>query len=587
MRSIDPCERVPTFRRLRERLPLSLAFGLLLTVGTGCASTTGNDGPNGSGAAGPGSAGSANGVGGNGSGGSDPYAIPATPPTSVLVSAPRLARLSRLQWSNSVRDLLQLADISEIDNGVSGDALIGFDTQADALFVTEQLRQQLATAAEKLADKVTGDAAALAKLIPAGAPADNAGRARAFITSFGQRAFRRPLSEAEITTHLGLFNQGPTLYPGTDAFGAGVSLVIQALLQSPYFLYRTELGAAAANGKVPLTDYEVSAKLAYALTNSMPDEALFAAAAAGQLRDSANILTQAKRLLDGPRGTVGLNNFNFQVYRLGTYDGITRDPAIFPDFTPNTPAAMRAEALQFFDWILTQGRGVKDFYTTSIGFVSPANAALYGVKSPGDTLTKVDLDPTQRAGLLTQPGFLSSYITDDDPDIIHRGVFIATRLLCKELPPPSPAATPLIALEPNMSNRERVEKTTGKGTCGEACHMVLFNPLGNAFENYDAIGKFRTTDHGKPVNAADSYVFDGQLKSFSNGVELSRVLSEAKETHTCYVQNMMSYLHGRLLAAEEQPMVDYYARLSRAGMVSLHDLEIDIVTSDAFRNRLP
>jgi len=129
--------------------------------------------------------------------------------------------------------------------------------------------------------------------------------------------------------------------------------------------------------------------------------------------------------------------------------------------------------------------------------------------------------------------------------------------------------------------------TTGKGTCGEACHNALFNPLGIAFENYDAIGKYRTTDHSKPVNAADSYTLDGQLKSFSNGVELSHLLAEAKQTHSCYVQNMMSYLHGRLLTAEEQSTVDYYARLSRAGMVTLHDLELDIVTSDAFLNRLP
>lgn len=518
----------------------------------------------------------------------DPYSVPTTPPANVLVSAPRLARLSRQQWSNTVRDLLKLADISDIDSGVSGDALIGFDNQADALFVTEQLRQQLADAAEKLADKVTNDGAALARLVPQDAPADSAGRARAFVTAFGQRAFRRPLTDAEVTTHLALFAQGPTLYPGNDAFKAGVSLVLQAMLQSPHFLYRTELGAGAASGKVPLTDYEVSAKLAFALTNTMPDDELFAAAAAGQLHDATNVATQAKRLFDGPRGTAGINNLNFQVYRLGTYDGITRDAATFPDFTPATPAAMRGEALAFFDWIFTQGRGVKDFYTAPVGFVSSALAPLYGVAAPaGDTLTRVDLDPSQRSGLLTQAGFLSSYATGDDPDIIHRGVFIATRLLCLELPPPSPKATPLIELQPNMSNRERVELTTGKGTCGEACHAALFNPLGYAFENYDAIGKYRTTDHGKPVDAADSYSLDGRMQSFSNGIELSHLLADAKQTHSCYVQNMMTYLHGRLLAAEEQPMVDYYARLSRAGMVSLRDLELDIVTSDAFLNRLP
>ena len=118
-------------------------------------------------------------------------------------------------------------------------------------------------------------------------------------------------------------------------------------------------------------------------------------------------------------------------------------------------------------------------------------------------LTKVDLDPTQRSGLLTQAGFLSSYLgVGNEPDIIHRGVFIATRLLCKTLPPPDPkAAGTMIPNTPNLTNRQRVEMTTGKGTCGEACHNNLFNPLGFAFENYDAIGKYRTMDVGQTVDA--------------------------------------------------------------------------------------
>jgi hypothetical protein len=522
--------------------------------------------------------------------GGDPYAVPSSAPAATLVPTPRLARLSRQQWSNSVRDLLKLTDISEIDKGVSGDALVGFDDQADALFVGEMLRKELATASEKLAELVVGDAAALARLVPAGAGADAASRARSFITAFGLRAFRRPLTDDEVSKHLALFDQGPTLYPGIDAFGAGASLVIQALLQSPHFLYRTELGAATAGAtKVALNDYEVAAKLALALTNTMPDDELLAAAAAGQLHEAASVATTAARLLDGPRGTAGLSNFQLQVFRLGTYDGITRDPAIFPDFTASTPAAMRQEVLQFLDWIFAEGRGVADFYTAPVGFVNAPLAPLYGVSGTfaSDTFTKVDLDPSQRSGLLTQPGFLSSYITGDDPDIIHRGVFIAQRILCVELPAPDPKATTLLPLQPNMSNRERVEATTGKGTCGQACHSALFNPLGYAFENYDAIGKYRTTDHGKPVDAADSYTLDDQLKPFSNGVELSHLIAEAKQTHDCYVHKMMTYLHGRLLAPEEQPMVDYYARRSRAGQVSLHDLELALVTSDAFLNRLP
>ncbi len=551
-----------------------------------------NQGATNQGAAGPGGA-SATGAGGNGQG-DDPYAIPSSPPSAPLVPTPRVARLSRQQWSNTVRDLLKLTDFSEIDSAVTGDALIGFDNEADSLFVTEQLRQQLATAAEQLADKVTADASALARLIPADAPSEPTARARAFITTFGQRAFRRPLSDAEVTTHLGLFEQGPTLYPGVDAFKAGVSLVIQAMLQSPHFLYRTELGSAPAGATmVPLDDWEVASKLAYAITNTMPDDALFSAAAAGQLHDKTNVIAQAKRLLDGPSGTAGLRNFNLQVYRLGTYDGIARDAKVFPDFKANTPAAMREEVLQFIDWVFTEGRGIKDFYTSPVGFVNSLLAPLYGV--PGNfssdpaTLSKVDLEPSQRSGLLTQAGFLSSYISvGDEPDIIHRGVFIATRLLCKTLPPPDPAAAGKGLVDtPNLTNRERVEATTGKGTCGAICHGALFNPLGYAFENYDAVGKYRTMDQGKPVDAADSYALDGQLKSFKNGVELSALLAEAKETHDCYLQNLLSYLQAQQLAAEQRGIIDYYARLSRAGMVSLRDLELQMVTSDAFLNRLP
>ena len=256
----------------------------------------------------------------------------------MLVPTSRLARLSRQQWSNAVRDLLKLTDISAVDSNVSGDALIGFDDEGDELYVTEQLRAQLFDASEQLANQVTGDATALARLIPANAPTDTAGRGKAFITAFGQRAFRRPLTTAEVTTHVGLFNQGPTLYPGVDAFKAGVSLVIQAMLQSPYFLYRTELGTPATGAsQVALNDWEVGAKLALSITNTIPDDTLLAAAAAGQLHDKTGVATQAKRLLDGTTGTAGVSNFNLQVYRLGVYDGITRDPTVFPDFNDEHP----------------------------------------------------------------------------------------------------------------------------------------------------------------------------------------------------------------------------------------------------------
>ena len=376
-----------------QLLPTGLLLGML-ALGVGCSSSHPSDaaaagGPPGgtaAGAAGAGGLGSGMGSGGSQPGagsfgaGGDPYAVPATAPAAVLVPTPRVARLSRQQWANAVRDLLKLTDIADVEANVSGDALIGFDDEAESLFVTEQLRTQLFDASEKLADKVTADAAALARLVPSNAPTDTAGRAKAFITSFGQRAFRRSLTDAEVTTHVGLFNQGPTAYPGGDPFKSGASLVIQAMLQSPFFLYRTELGTASAGAtKVALSDWEVGAKLALSITNTIPDDALLAAAAAGKLHDPSEVSEQAKRLLDSTKGTEGIGNFNAQVYRLGTYDGIERKPADFPDFKPNTPAAMKQEVMQFLTWVYREKRGVKDFYTTPVAFVNSLLSPIYGV----------------------------------------------------------------------------------------------------------------------------------------------------------------------------------------------------------------
>jgi hypothetical protein len=520
----------------------------------------------------------------------DPNAIPTEPPPAELVATSRLARLSRQQWANSVRQLLRLSDISDIESDVSGDALIDFDTEGDALYVTEQLRRELEVAAERLADRVTLDEVSLSLLEPSDAPADLPGRARAFVTEFGFRAFRRPLAEDEVANHLALFDQGPVLYPGVDEFAAGASLVIQAMLQSPHFLYRTELGVGDGSGSpVALDDFEVASKLAFALTNTMPSDELLAIAAAGQLRDRASVVAQAEALITGATGVDGILNFNFQVLRLGTYDGIERDPAVFPDFTPEAPASMKAEVLHFLEWAFKENRGVKDYYTAPVGFVNSALAPLYGLEGdfPADTFTQVELDPTQRSGLLTQAGFLSSYISGVDPDIIHRGVYIATRLLCIKLPPPDPDATSLVEIQPDMTNRERVEATTGKGTCGEGCHSTLLNPLGYAFENYDPIGKYRTTDRGLPVDASATYTLDGLTQTFQNGVELSHLLAESKQIHKCHAENMMQYVHGRHVATEDQAIIDYYARLSRAGMISVQDLLRDIVTSDTFLTRLP
>jgi hypothetical protein len=518
---------------------------------------------------------------GNAGGGAGPVA-------GGLVATPRVVRLSRPQWENSVRDLLQLSDISDVTSKVTGDALVGLDNEAEALRIDPQLRADLEEAATALADKVALDPAALARLIPSDAPASGAERATAFLKAFGARAYRRPLTDAELSTYQALFTHATSVYPADQAFVAGAKLTLSAFLQSPHFLYRTELSSEVSGGRVALSDYEVASKLALALASTMPDAELFAAAAAGKLRDRTEVTKQAQRLLTSEKGGQSVDHLHFQMYRLGAYDGIVRSTQTFPEFTPGTPSAMRSEVQKFLRYVFDQGQGVSGIFTTPVGFVNSALAPIYGVTGTyGAELTKVDLNPAQRSGLLTLAGFLSSYAVLDDPDSIHRGVFVNQRILCRELPPPDPKATVLKPLDAGMTNRERVEATTGPGTCGQGCHSTIINPPGFAFEHFDAIGKYRDQDRGKPINAAASYAFAEELKSFDGAIEFSQLLAQSPQAHSCYLQNWMGYINGHLFQAEEQPTLDALTLDSLAGSLPLKDAVLRIVTADGFLNRLP
>jgi hypothetical protein len=166
-------------------------------------------------------------------------------------------------------------------------------------------------------------------------------------------------------------------------------------------------------------------------------------------------------------------------------------------------------------------------------------------------------------------------------------VFINQRVLCVTLPPPAPDATGLPPPTADMTNRERVEATTGNNTCGTGCHSTIINPPGYAFEGFDAVGKFRTTDRGKLIDDASAYDFIDGTRAFDGPVEFSRALVESVQPHACYAHNWLSYLNGRVVDALETPRVDYLAALSRGGELSTRDLILSIVDSPTFLSRLP
>jgi hypothetical protein len=523
--------------------------------------------------------------------------MPGTPPGPVAatpVAGTRFARLSHRQWENTVRDLLRrdpgATPLSP--NFLPDPDVSRFDNNATSLSVQPQLWLDYQRAAETLAADVTRSPEAMARVLPPNLPADASARPRAFIEAFGLRAYRRPLTPDETTRYQALFAKGPTLVGSGDAFADGVRMVVEAMLQSPYFLYRTELETRAVGGKIPLTDYEVASRLSLAFTGTMPDDALFAAAAAHKLQDRDTVRAQATRLLATPAGQTAMVDFHDQLVGADDFAQITKDTTRFPFWKPEMARDAQRELEMFVREVtVTRGGGLGDLLTAPYTFVNPRLAPVYGVAAPAgsaDTFSRTDLPGGKRAGLLTQLGFLARYATTAERNSILRGVFVSERILCTDLPPPPDNVPPPPAPKAGQTNRQRIDSHTGKGTCGEGCHSVLINPAGFAFENFDAAGRYQTTDASQPIDASGSYLLDGESRSFKDAVEFVALLAGSRQANECYMRNWMEYVHGRFFDEDhDRGLVASLAGRSLAEKASIKSLLVDLVANDSFLTRAP
>ena len=518
---------------------------------------------------------------------------PGGPPSASgpIASAPgassRFSRLNHQQWENTVRDLLRLPAPAGLSGAFVAEPLrSSFDTNGGILTVAPDLWSDYQTAAESLAKKVARDQKLLTGLLP---QADARGRERAFVESFGQRAFRRPLAETEVARYVALFGKGPALVGSTDAFADGVELVVSAFLQSPYFLYRSETSTRVVNGKVPLDDYEIASRLSYGLLNTMPDDALFAAAAARKLQARDGLLEQARRLIDTPAAERAMQDFHDQLLRLREYEAIKKDDNLTPLFPQGIGEDLKRETLAFVKDVVASGRGLTELLTAPRTFVNARLARMYGLQPPpGDTFARVDLDPTQRAGLFTQIGFLAANGEGQTPNIIIRGVRLAHDVLCLDLPPPPDAVPPLPMINPNSTNRQRVQELTKNAPCS-SCHERAINPLGFALEKLDGLGRYRTVENGQPIDASGSYELDGRDVPFDGAVSLLQAIAQSKQAHECYSRRWVEYLYGRdtdLNSDADRNLVAQAGLRSQAN-TSVKDLILNLVATDAFVSRLP
>jgi hypothetical protein len=583
------------------------AFRLLVAglLASACTGSIGSNLPGGGPGPGPGqTTGAAGSSGAAGTSGAPPDTMIAPPGTMPMPVDPKsndaaktctpsiapapLRRLSYAEYQATTKDLL--GSLKTADTLLTRDpAARGFENRAALLNPSPALVEQWGDAAIDAGLKASVSLAAIVPCAPKTAAEEKTCGAT-FVEQFGARAFRRPLTTEEKADY-GAFFEGER---ASSDFKGAVQLTTEVMLQSPQFLYRIELGdaATAAPDRIGLTQHEVASRLSYLLWGSMPDKALFDAAAAGGLADAAAREAQARRMMTDPRAGAMMVEFHRQWLDLDRLDKEPKDAATYPKYNDALRGAIREESNRFVQKVMWQGPGtIAAFLTSTDAQVNAPLAALYGVAAPMSTSGwgDVTLDPMQRAGFLTRANFLASraHALEGSPPL--RAVFIRDRLLCMSpLAPPAdanlsePKATAGTAA---MTNRQLFEARIAPATC-KGCHTII-NPMGYGLENYDAVGAYRTTDDGLPVDASGSIGGTDVDGPFNGGVELSKKLAQSKTVQTCVAQNWFQYALGRDLGTEDScRMAKLNLALSDAGG-DVRELLVALVKSPEFVYRNP
>ncbi len=515
-----------------------------------------------------------------------------TPPVAESAGQLVIRRLTHREFNNTVLDLLgdttSPADSWAVEDGSSNS---GFQAPNVVDMTTFQfLEPSVTTIAENAIaqNKVT---------IPCTNPTAGAMEttcATNFIKTFGRRAYRRPVADGEVTDLLAVFTAAHTA-PISYDFKTSIAQVIKAMLLSPNFLYHHwEVGPTKPSQQgnlVALTPYQLASRLSYLLWESMPDETLLAAADAGQLSTPDQIATQAQRLLaDKTHAANAMYNFHVQWLQYPNLDAVTKNTMVYPFFNDSYRAALVPEINSFVSSVMLDGDGtLKTLLTAPYAFANNVTAVAYGAKVTGSAMARIDLDPATRAGILTQSAFLSTSGAPSGSFPIRRGLIILGQLMCGTIrPPPGNIQIPdLPAVDGTTIKTTRQANTVHDTMPCAVCHKD-FDPLGYAFENYDGVGAYRTTENGQAIDATGTGITPQakQAFSFTNALDLINFLANSDEVKTCVGRQWFRYLLGRMEGPEDEGSIETAVLQARANPnYSVRDLLIGMVKSMAFRMR--
>ena len=491
-----------------------------------------------------------------------------------------LPRLTQRQYRNTVTDLFG-APLPNVELEADTNPYLFVSIGAASTSLSELGTQLYEEAAETLTQTVWADTARRDALIGCVPAAAGDACAQDFLASFGRRAFRRPLSGEELMRWTAVSTE---LADG-DPY-EGLRLATAGMLQSPYFLYRVELGEEDPDDPTRLryTGYELASRLSFLLWDSIPDEELMAAAEDGALLDPDGLEQQARRMMANARTRLSVQSFFAQYFDLARLDGVHRDEALYPDFTPTMAQSMRTEVeLLVEDLVYRQDADIRQLFSTRKTFVNTELAALYGIDAPEGAseiaFAPVDLPADgPRAGMLTLGAFLAMNAHETETSPTLRGKYLRERVLCMEVPaPPDDADTNVPDPSEGGTLRERLEQHRVDPACA-SCHAFV-DPPGFLFENFDSSGAFRTTDNGFPVDASGE--LDGV--QLSNARELADVLADNPFVAPCVVKQLFRHTNGRLETDGEEPALeDLTARFDERGH-RFSELLVELVRHDSFR----
>lgn len=402
-----------------------------------------------------------------------------------------------------------------------------------------------------------------------------------FIHAFGRRAYRRDLTDAEKERWLEVGSRAASL-PGAG-IAQGLSTVTYGLLNSMNFLYRVETNELdPVSGRLRFDGSSMATRLAFLLTGAPPTDALLAAAAAGELDSAEGLQKAAAPLFNHPRAADRMAEFFTELSQARLVSVVQKSPELFPSFDAALRASMIEATENFIKHVvLAPGADVRSFYDSDQTFVDATLAPLYGVSAPASGFVQLQLGPeTGRAGILGQAAVLASHAQPDYTSPPRRGVFILQSLLCITTPPPPDGViTTLPPDDPNLTTRRRLERTIAASpTCAE-CHAT-FDDLGFALEHFDAIGQYRATEKGQPIDATGK--LDGV--SFDGVAELGAVLRADPRAVDCMLRNFYRNANGRVDTESDAEQIGAMSQtLTRRDYV-WRDLVSEFIVSDAFRS---